>query len=452
MLFRSQKAHDGVLEIMNKPRKLVNQILASYYLSQLKRDQWKSPRELKNIQFKKLKVIIKHAYEHVPYYHRLFSATKTRPEDIRDQDDLRKIPLTSKQDLQKNYSCIVPRGINVSQFHSSFTSGSTGTPLKTIWDNRSLSFNFGSTMYKFSECGVKLSDNFVTVWGRAQSIVRLNEYVRLFGGIRETIVPLLTQEKLINVLRQMKPDVLNTFPSALSSLANYDVSGINPRLIFTQGEVVTQHCRDIVRKMFNLELLETYGSVEFGLLAFECNEHGGLHMITHGTYIEFVDEYGEYVSPGEQGEIIVTGLHNRAMPLIRYRIGDTGIPTDEKCACGRSWPLLRNVQGRINDYLVLPSGRKISWLHFYHQFYKELEKNVFSISQYQIIQDRQDRIIFKVVKGRQFDPYMLDRIKNNLERYFAELSENLEVVMEVVKEIPSERTGKRRILISKVIQ
>jgi len=382
----------------------------------------------------------------------LFSATKTRPEDIRNQDDLRKIPLTSKQDLQKNYSCIVPRGINVSQFHSSFTSGSTGTPLRITHDWYHGSHANASKRYSFFESGLRLRDRFVTVWGRAESILRTRNYVRLLGDISETIVPLYSQEKLIKILQRINPDVINTFPSVLSSLATYDISEINPRLIFTQGEVVTQHCRDVVRKMFNLELFEIYGSVEFSHLAFECNEHCGLHVITNDASIELVDEEGDHVAPGEQGEIVVTGLHNRVMPLIRYRIGDVGIPTDEKCPCGRTWPLLRNIQGRINDYLILPSGRKISWLHFYHQFYKELEKNVFSISQYRIIQDKKDRIIFEVVKGRNYDPRMLERIKGNLEMYFVKLGEKMVVIMEVVKEIPSERTGKRRILISKVIQ
>jgi phenylacetate-CoA ligase len=268
--------------------------------------------------------------------------------------------------------------------------------------------------------------------------------VSLWGSIRQTVVPLFTQEKLIKILQQIDPDVLNTFPSVLSTLASYDVTGISPRLIFTQGEVVTQHCRDVVKKTFNSELFEIYGSVEFEHLAFECNKHCGLHSITSGAYIEFVGE------DGELGEIIVTGLCNHVMPLIRYRIGDSGIPSGEKCSCGRSLPLIKSIQGRINEYLLLPSGRKISWLHFYHYFYKELEKNVFSISQYQIVQDRIDRIIFKVVAGKEFDPKILERIKSNLETYFAKQGENLEVVMQIVDDIPIEPTGKRRILVSRL--
>jgi len=377
----------------------------------------------------------------------LFSYAGIRPEDIRDIKDIRKIPLTSKQNIQENYSQMIPVGIDTSKLSSSFTSGSTGIPLKIIYDHSHFNHNKAITRYCLFECGVKPSDNFVTVWGRAQSITKNREYMWLFSGIRETVVPLFPQEKLIKILQHLNPDVLSTFPSVLSGLANYSVSGINPKLIFTQGELVTQHCRDIVRKKFNLEMFDTYGSVEFECLAFECNEHSGLHIIHDSAYIEFVDEQREQVSPGEPGEIIVSGLYNYAMPLIRYRIGDVATPTDEKCSCGRSWPLMKNFQGRMNEFLILPSGRRISWLHFYHHYYKELEKNVAAISQYQIIQDQKNRIIFKVVKGKDFDFNVLERIKNNLVTYFKEQGENMEVVMDIVEEIEKERTGKIRMFI-----
>jgi phenylacetate-CoA ligase len=432
----------------------MNQTLANYHLLRLKRDQWKNPCQLEDIQFSKLKSIIKHAYDYIPYYHRLFSAAKTEPGDIRDFEDMRKIPVLSKQDIQKSFLDMLTRGVDTSKLPFDTTSGSTGIPLKVLRDYSHIRGTSSVYSYIFSECGVRPSDNFVTVWGReSESIQWGKKYARLWGGINETVVPLFPTAKLVNVLQMMKPDVLNTFPSVLCNLADYDVSGINPRIIFTQGELVTQHCRDITKKISGLELFETYGSVEFGDLAFECNEHRGLHIITNSALIEFVDEAGEWVSPGEQGEIVVTGFLNYVMPLIRYRIGDLGIQTDEKCNCGRSWPLIKNIQGRINDYLVLPSGRKISYLYLQRViFHKIFRENIFAISQYQIIQDRKDRIVLKIVKGREFHPEILERIRKSLEREFDKLGENLEVITQIVDEIPMETTGKRRILISKVIQ
>ena len=436
--------------MMGKVNKIAAQVIANYYLFLLKKDQWRNLQELKKIQFKKLKSFIRYAYNYVPHYHKAFSSVGVKPDDIKSFDDLRKLPLVSKRDIQKDYRSFVTNGIDVSKLSSRNTSGSTGMPLKLISDPYP---SPGSSKYPFFECGVKLRDNFVTVWGRATSIRWGSKFTRLWGDISETIVPLFPEEKLINVLRQIKPDVLLTFPSVLLSLSSYDLSGINPRLIFAQGEVVTSHCRGVVRKKFNVELYETYGSVEFGSIAFECTEHFALHILTDNVYIEVLDEDGEPVSPGERGEIVVTGLHNYMMPLIRYRIGDLGVLTDERCPCGRSWPLLKSVEGRSNDLIVLPSGRKISWLYLQRCIFYDpvFQKNLFCISQYQLVQERLDRIVFKVVKGTNFDANLLVRIKNNIEKFFAEQGETMEVVIQVVEEIPMERTGKRRMFISKVV-
>ncbi|MEM2971690.1 MAG: hypothetical protein QW270_04630 [Candidatus Bathyarchaeia archaeon] len=438
---------------MNKLRKLIDVQFSLHYQWQLTKDQWKDPNQLEKAQFKRFKAILRHAYKYVPYYHKLFVAAKIKPDDIRSLEDIRKIPMTSKQDIQKNFANMIARGVDTSKLPFSATSGSTGIPLKVICNYSHTRMINSVANYILFERGVRLSDNYVSVWGRgSESIQRGKKYVRLWGGISKTVVPLFPPAKLVNILRFIKPDVLETFPSVLCTLANYGVSGIHPKIIFTGGEMVTQESRDIVKKTFGVEPFETYGSVEFGDLAFECNEHRGLHIITNSILMEFVDENGEYVSPGEQGEIVVTGLWNYAMPLIRYRIGDLGIPADEKCTCGRSWPLIKSIQGRINDYLVLRDGRKISYLYLQRViFHKILREDIFAIAQYQIIQDRIDRIILKIVKGREFNPEILERTRKSLENEFDKLGEKFEVLTEIVDEIPMGRTGKRRIFISKII-
>jgi len=436
---------------LNKLQKMTNQILADYYLLKLKRIQKKPLEHLKSEQLKKLRAIIKYSYNYVPYYHQLLKFAKIKPEDIKTFDDVKKIPLTDKQMIRRNYDFIVPTRIDVSRLPTSFSSGSTGEPMKFFFDYSTKSYHAALDKYVFSECSVKPNDRFVTIWGRAQSIIHSRPYTMILKGFNEIIVPAFFEEaKLINTLRQIKPDVIYTFPSLLTLLANADVSGISPRLIFTQGETVTQHCRDSVRNTFNLEIFETYGSVEFEFLAFECEEHCGLHMITDGSYIEFIDENREHVSPGEEGEIIVTGLYNRAMPLIRYRIGDKGIFTDEKCPCGRSLPLIKNVLGRRDDYLILPSGRKISYMNFYDSFFREMEKDVFCISQFQIVQESLDKIFFKIVKGKNFNYETLNKIKSAIETFFMEHDETVEVIIQVVDDIPKGKTGKRGRLISKI--
>ena len=335
-----------------------------------------------------------------------------------------------------------------------FTSGSTGTPLKIVRNRTESTEVNASYNYPFLECGVKSTDNFVAISALTESIRWAKKYSRINPlRISSTVVPTYTSEKtLIDTLRRIDPDVISIYPSILANLSCYDVSDLDPKLIFTIGETLTQHCRDLVKDAFGLEINDVYGSEEFCRMAFECNEHCGLHMITDYNVIEFIDEDGEPVTSGEPGEIIITGLINRTSPLIRYEIGDVGIPTDEKCPCGRTWPIIKSIQGRTNDYLILSSGRKLYFIHLAFLIYEEIESNVFCISQYQIVQEKRNRIAFKVVKGKKFDPEILLRIKETLKAFFNRLGEDMEIYMQLVDEIPMERTGKRRVLISKIRQ
>jgi phenylacetate-CoA ligase len=230
-------------------------------------------------------------------------------------------------------------------------------------------------------------------------------------------------------------------------LCSADVSGIEPKLIFSNGATLTEHTRSLARSRFGIEINDIYGAVEFARLAFECNEHSGLHLITDCAVTEFVED-GEPVSPGETGEIIVTRLDNFAMPLIRYKIGDLGIPTDEKCVCGRSWPLIRSVEGRTDDIFILGSGRKLHPLFQNLRVVEVLKKNVYCISEYQIVQEEKNKIILKFVKGEDFDRKIIENIKENFDNSFRKLNEDVIVEVQIVEEITVERSGKKKRFLS----
>jgi phenylacetate-CoA ligase len=439
---------------MNIFKTILNEALFTHYMLRIKRNQWRKSQEARDIQFRRLKAIIKHAYGYVPYYHRLFDSVNFKPGDLKSVDDLKKIPITTKKDLQENYVSTITRGIDISKQMVGFTSGSTGIPLKIFRNRTELTEVHASYNYPFLECGAKPTDKFVAMWGKAESIKWAKKYYRINPlRISTTVVPThISEETLIDTFREIDPDVISIFPSILANLCCYDVSDLNAKLIFTIGETLTQHCRDLAKEAFGLEINDVYGSEEFCRMAFECNEHSGLHMITDYNVFEFIDEDGESVAYGEPGEIIITGLINRTSPLIRYEIGDVGIPTDEKCPCGRTWPIIKSIQGRTNDYLILSSGRKLSLINIILPVIKEIESNVFCVSQYQIVQEKKNRIAFKVAKGKKFDPEILLRIKEKLEEFFNRVGEDMEVYMQPVDEVPMERSGKRRVLISKIRQ
>jgi len=423
---------------------LLTGTVGANFLWCLRRNQWKTLPELKSIQLKRLKAMIHYAYNHVPYYHWLFDSIKFKPKDLRSLEDLEKIPVTTKIDVQKSLANFIAKGVDVSKCIEYFTSGSTGIPLKTYKDLRAACLDSALKAYAFLECGMRLTDKFVSVSWHQRSMILPSQ---IFVSSRK-----YKPDAITDYLSRIKPDIIYTYPSFLEELCCFDTSGINPRLIFSQASTLTQHFRNLVRSIFGLEIYDTYGSTELGRLAFECEAHSGLHMLTDSAVIEFIDDNGKPVAPGEIGEIVVTGLYNYAMPLIRYNLGDLGILADGKCCCGRSWPLIKSIEGKSNDVIVMPSGRELYPGSFLLCIEDEIEETPFCISQYQIIQEKRNRIILKFKIGKEFDQKVISRIKQNFQNLFTRLDEDVHIDMRCVEEIPMERTGKRKKIISLVGQ
>jgi phenylacetate-CoA ligase len=250
---------------------------------------------------------------------------------------------------------------------------------------------------------------------------------------------------IIGALRVIKPDVIYGFPSILSLLAREikakNIAGISPRTVITQGETLTDHSRKEIGDAFNTEVYDIYGSAEFSSLAFECEEHLGYHMISDGAIIEFI-KGGKNIRGHEPGEIVVTGLCNYEMPLIRYRLGDVGIPSNKKCSCGRGFPLMNSVEGRTDDFLILPSGRIISPRGI------NVLEYIPGITEYRTIQKEKDRFVVQVVKGKGFSQETISQIERQIK--VGCVGENVRCEVEVMKELPRERTGKLRTIVSKV--
>ena len=260
----------------------------------------------------------------------------------------------------------------------------------------------------------------------------------------------LNPKIIIGLLKKIKPDVIYAEPSTLEDICFNDVSGINSSLVFSRAETLTERHRGLVRSVFGLEVYDTYGSREFSRVAFECGEHSGLHMITDSAVLEFLDEDGEDVSSGEFGEVTVTGLHSYVMPLIRYNLGDVAVPSDERCGCGRNWPLIKQILGRTREFLIMLSGRKINPRSIRNVISDEVWKKMFVIAQYQIIQESRDKILVKIVKGRDFNLNIIPRIKRGMDHVCHNMNEDVDTEISIVDIIPKDRSGKRQILISMV--
>ena len=417
-----------------------------YELLTLRSNTRKERSQLRSIQNKRLRAIIQHAYENVAFYHRLFDANNVKPSEIKTVDDLKRIPIVTKKQVQENLNSLFAEGIDPAKCVRQRTSGSTGIALTVLKDADALNFQSAVSLRQFFECGGRLRDKTVQLRSSASSTFpeRTDKpFYEHFGILRTEWLKTdeMPVEQLLLFLASYRPDVMVSYPSSLQLLAERITEKIDPRLIFCTAEVLSDHFRKAISRAFGAHVIDSYGCTEAGDIAWECPEgHEGYHINADSVVVEFVED-GESVAPSEDGEIVVTNLFNYAMPFIRYKIGDVGVPSDEQCSCGRTLPLMRLLRGRSDDYILLPDGRRLPALVFLNM------KEFAGVSEFRIVQEEKTliRVWLKMHLGSGNDH--VARCASALGRVFGG---NINTVIEVVDEIPEDNSGKLRRVISRI--
>ncbi|NJL58325.1 MAG: phenylacetate--CoA ligase family protein [Desulfobacteraceae bacterium] len=189
-------------------------------------------------------------------------------------------------------------------------------------------------------------------------------------------------------------------------------------------------------------MFNRYASSEVGVIATECSS-GNLHIVVENIYIECVGEDGKPVPSGIQGKLLITDLHNRAMPLIRYDLGDAGILASSPCECGLPYPCLEKVIGRLSDILRLPDNRIVFPDDLAEIFYP-----LPVVNKFQVIQEETDKVrVILVLKTPGTDESLNTLIHRNLK---TALGDEVEISLEFAEDIPILPSGKHRICISKL--
>jgi len=329
-----------------------------------------SRQELRRLQKKRLRTILRYAYEKSAFYRRVFKERKVDPSDFGDLSDIRKFPFTTKDDLRQysypyggDFLC-VPRQ-QVIGWH--MTSGTTGRPTVgpyTLRDHETWMNVMARTLVT---AGVRRGDILLNLYcyclftgglGFHQSCRRVGAAVIPWGVGRT--------EAMMQFIRDFKPTVMTGTPSyQLYVLESMRKIGIDPtessiRVAIPGAEVWTEQMRQRIEQGFGLKkkgggARNVYGATE--LLGpgsgQECEYENGFHFWTDHFYLEVIDpETNELAGPGEQGEMVVTTLTKEAMPLIRYRLRDLTVLDEGDCACGRSaFPRCMWVTGRLDDVI-----------------------------------------------------------------------------------------------------
>ena len=416
------------------------------HLAGLNKSQWWSKDQIAELQNKKLRMLIRHAYDNVPYYHRIFSQRGITPESIKTKEDLKKIPVLTKDDIRKNLPDLIARNIRPSDRIESHSSGSTGEPLKYYIDKRSYSAGWAQTFRCWSWAGFQLGDPYVKISlnprtsmvKKIQDRVLQTKYVFAMGITDTTIA----QE--IEKIREFNPKIIRNYASHMYTMAklmeknNIRYQGAT---VATTGSMLFPQYRKVIEQQFNCRVFDAYGG-ESTAVSFECEEHNGYHISDEDVIVEFLKE-GEQVVPDERGRIVFTNLDNFAMPVIRYDIKDIGTYTDESCPCGRGLSLMKSVEGRDSDIIMTPSGDFIVVEYFVILF-----EYMAGVDQFQVIQDTLDHLTVKIIKNQQFTDDELHHIRNEIQK---RAGPDVRLTIEFVQDIPVYgREGKRRLVLSNV--
>jgi phenylacetate-coenzyme A ligase PaaK-like adenylate-forming protein len=415
---------------------------------EIEQTQWWSIGEIETLQLDRLKKLIKYAYEHVPYYSKLYKSLEIHPDDIKSLKDFQALPFLTREDIKSHINELVTDDPNHEIFPDS-TGGSTGVPMQFFIERAYDRWDQALELRGRGWYGVREGDRIAFVWGAKQDMpdwsmparlkarILQERYLNAFGMTEQKMQ--LFAESLI----KWKPAMFRAYASALTLFAQYlkdhKITGIEPRLIETTAEKVTLPQRDLLESVFHCKVADWYSAREMGTIAFQCPE-GSLH-VGETRYLEIVAK-NNGAQPGELGEVVITSLHQYGMPFIRYKIGDMAILETHSCSCGRGLPVLREVVGRMQDFLVTSDGRFVHGGYFPHTFRLYPE-----ISQYQVYQPDRDHLQVRFVCKCPIDSDWIAAIQHELHECFGN---KMNISVDIVDNIPLTMAGKQRFIISDV--
>ncbi len=418
----------------------------------LKRTQFDPPDVIRARQWQAMSRMLRHAYETTPFWHERLDRVGLPPERVRDFKDFEAIPVLTKEDLRGHADALRSRAFDRAALHPKVTSGSTGVPVEVLVDEAAMQFKRACTLRSDEWSGWRLGRRAAKLWGHP-----LSERPGWRGRVRNL---LLDRTRFLDTLgmdeaaltgfarslRRCPPSLLFGHAHSLYLFAEFvrarGGAGFRPDGVIATAMVLHDWQRRAVEEVFGCPVTNRYGCEEVSLIACECERHRGLHVNADGVYVELLRD-GAPAEPGESGSVVVTDLVNRAMPLLRYQVGDVATASARRCPCGRGLPLLEHLEGREADYVVTPEGELISGISLTDHFACQVP----GAAQMQIIQETPRRFVFRVVRGPGFGPDSLSRLAEMVAERFGP---DAEFACEYLDRIPQEASGKYRFCVSKV--
>jgi phenylacetate-CoA ligase len=390
------------------------QLLALQF--QLERSQWLSTDAIMHEQARLAYRLYQHAIMNIPFYRERYAEAGFSCDTLRGPEDWRRLPLLRRGDIQANFTQLQCRPTAHGKLSTSATTGSSGSPVIVVGTAVSRILWHALTLRHHLWHRRDFSGKLATIRALQRRSESLEEQQSNWGGATIDLIktgPLVALDihksidEQAHWLVRENPDYLLTYPSVAIALMEYmEREGMRlPRLreLSTFGELLEPRVRAICKRVWGVPLVDGYSSQEVGYIALQCPETEEYHVQAESVLVEVIDEDGNWCQPGEIGRVVITTLHNFAMPLIRYEIGDYA-EVGQPCICGRGLPVLRRIVGRQRNMAVLPDGRVI-WPCLSEELIRSSGlDNSSPIRQFQMIQVEPDAVELRLVSERRLQP------------------------------------------------
>ena len=420
-------------------------------MRELKKNQWDPPEIIQGRANGRLKAMVRYACAHSTFYRDRFLEAGIDPERVESIEDLASLPLLRKSEIRDQLPAILSDEYSKDELVPAKTGGSTGVALNVFCDARGVEKRNGAALLADEWSGWRLGEPVAAVWGNPP--VASSWRNKLRWTLKDRVIYLDTMKLNESAVQQfyrewlhMKPGLLYGHAHSIFILAEYMKKmqlTLRPSGIVATSMMLIEQERQTIEEVFGTQVTNRYGCEEVSLIGCECEQHHGMHLNSEHNIVEFLRDDGTLCSPGEDGRIVVTELINFGMPMIRYEVGDRGVPGNRECPCGRGLPMMESITGRVADFLLAQDGSRVAGISLIENTLTRFA----GIHQMQLVQDERHHVEAKVVPGETYDAEVGNKLIDTLTR---ELGDKFVIEVSLVDAIPQESSGKYRFSICKV--
>ncbi len=414
----------------------------------LDRERW-APNQWKAWQEERLAYVLHRAATQVPFYRDQWSERR-RNGDKASWEYLENWPILEKGSVRKNPNAFVADDCDVRRMFREQTSGTTGTPMVLWWSQETVRGWYALAEARWRKWnGVSRHDRWLMLGG--QLIIPVSQARPPFWVWNQALNQLYMStyhlsprlsKYYLEAIDRYRPVYMMGYSSAMATLAQAVLESgrqdLRLTVVISNAEPLFEYQRSMIAEAFKCPVRETYGMGEIVVAATECTAER-LHLWPEVGWVETV-ENNQVLHDGSTGDLVCTGLFNTDMPLIRYKVGDRArmLAGTTNCSCGRMLPEISRIEGRTNDVLIAPDGRRVYWVN--PVFYG------LPVNEAQIVQEKLDRLRVRYVPAT---GWTHETTRSVISRIHARMG-TVEVIMEQIDAIPRGPNGKFRAVISEL--